>query len=325
MLPEVDEMLAANSGEALYTWPENFKAAVCLTHDVDRGPGRLNCLARDVWYGLKWLGGAVRGNQRSTTSTKKYFSLRKAGIDPYDNLMRWMELEDSLGVRSAFYFMSLTPRHLLGEGNRYVMSNPAVRRAVQEMHTNQWEVGLHARYHKPFSKSELMEQKNRLQNVLGQEVGGVRNHYLRVRFPESWYLEADCGFDYSSNVGWADTVGGFRSGTCWPYQPVAGSQLWEVPFQMMDSFDLSPEADAFLGRFRAYLAMVKKHRGVFVLDFHSIYFFDDVAPQVNHVYRVIVQQIRADPDLWITTPNQVIRHLNSRLERKAENRESTAG
>jgi hypothetical protein len=178
------------------------------------------------------------------------------------------------------------------------------------MHHNSWEVGLHARYHGPFSKRELMDQKRRLSDILGDEVAGVRNHYLRVRFPDTWFLEAECNFHHSSNMGWADTLGGFRSGTCWPYQPVAGSKLWEIPFQIMDSPDLSKGAESFLRRFKGYLAQVKRHRGVLVLDFHSNYFFDEVAPQVNRVYRTIVGHLRSDPELWITTPHNVIQRLN---------------
>ncbi len=309
--PGVDEMLALKFGEPLNPWPDNRRAAVCLTHDVDRGPGQLNCLVRDSWYGLKRVAAKMRGENQIVASVAGYFSLRKSHIDPYDNLQRWMELENSLGVRSAFYFMSLRMYHQLQEGNRYVISNPAIRRAIREMHDNKWEVGLHARYYGPFSKRELTDQTHRLSDVLGAEIAGVRNHYLRVSFPETWFLEADCSFHYSSNMGWADLLGGFRSGTCWPYQPVAGSKLWEIPFQIMDSPDLSKGAEDLLERFRNYLALVKRHRGVLVLDFHSNYFFDEVAPRVNRVYRTIVEYLRNDPELWITTPLSVVRHLQA--------------
>jgi len=309
--PAIDEILGQTLGEPSSPWPDNCHAAVCLTHDVDRGPGLLNCLARDAFYGLKWVGAKVRNNRQKLTPISRYFSLRKSRIDPYDNLVRWMELENDLGVRSTFYFMALSAHHLLQEGNRYVVSNPAIRHAIQQMHKNNWEVGLHARYHAPFSKRELIDQKHRLEDILESAVMGVRNHYLRVRFPETWLLEAECNFDYGSNMGWADTLGGFRSGTCWPYQPVSGSKLWEIPFQMMDSFDLSKDAEAFLERFKRYLSQVKEHRGVFVLDFHSNYFFDEVAPKVNYVYRAIIAHLRSDPELWITTPRSVIRCLSA--------------
>jgi len=315
-LPEVDEMLAITLGEPSSPWPNNCHAAVCLTHDVDRGPGRYNCLARDLWYSVKWVGAKLRADRQKVASVDRYFSLRRSRIDPYDNLVRWMELENDLGVRSTFYFMSLAARHLLQEGNRYVVSNPAVRHAIREMHCNGWEVGLHARYHAPFSKRELMDQKRRLSDILGDEVAGVRNHYLRVRFPDTWFLETECNFHHSSNMGWADTLGGFRSGTCWPYQPVVGSKLWEIPFQIMDSPDLSKNAESFLGRFKGYLEQVKRHRGVLVLDFHSNYFFEEVAPQVNRVYRTIVGHLRSDPELWITTPQNVIQRLNVTLASK---------
>lgn len=318
--PYLDEALSNELGPPKSPWPDGCSAAICFTHDVDHCGGWVSCLLRDAFYRLQRakLGlGFVEEGERERLEKRicGYRKLRQQKISPYDNIDRWMELESSLGIKSAFYFLSLLPTHLLTEGNRYLISSSRMKRLVRRLHDGGWEVGLHARRYRPFSKSDLRAQKMRLEDAMGSELFGIRNHYLRVRFPESWCLHAESGFRYSSNMGWPDDLGGFRAGTCWPYRPIRRHDFWEVPFQMMDVEAAFYRSGAFFDRFEQFLSLIKKHCGVLVVDFHSDNFFDEIAPDVNATYRRIATVVGSDPELWVATPIQVTKRLEEQNRR----------
>jgi len=293
-------------------WPEGKKASVCLTHDVDAIDGFSYFRLRKMnWY-WRWFKAKLEGNQQEASkwilTLKKWKQYKRTNFDPMDSFDQIQELEDSYGFRSTFFFMSL--RHGLSrEGRRYSTKNPKVAEAAEKLLEGGWEIGLHAAYHNHLSLSSLKEQKQRLEDVIQEEILGCRHHYLRVRFPDSWKIYAQAGFKYSSNMGWGSGFQGFRAGTCLPYQPLRKYSLWEIPFQLMDTNPIVNPKN-YMNIFNQYLKLTKAVRGCLVINFHQEHFQEEAAPGVGKVYRGILNTIERDQDVDVFTMNEVCKIMN---------------
>ena len=295
-------------------WPENKKAAVCLTHDVDAIDGFSYFWLRKInWY-WRWFRAKLEGNQQEInnwmSTLKQWKQYKRTNFDPMDSFDQIQGLEDGYGFRSTFFFMSL--RHGLSrEGRIYSVRNPKVAEATTKLLEGGWEIGLHGAYYNHLSLSLLKEQKQRLEDVIQGKISGCRHHYLRVRVPDSWKIYAQAGFKYSSNMGWGSGFQGFRAGTCLPYRPFREYSLLEIPFQLMD---MNPIADikSYMNMFKQYLELTKSVGGCLVIDFHQERFQEEAALGVGKVYRNILETIAKDSDVAALTMNEVYRILSQR-------------
>jgi len=288
-------------------WPEGKRMAVCLTHDVDAIDGFSYFWLRKInWY-WHWFRAKLKGNQQAdnnwASTLERWKRYKKANFDPMDSFGQIQELEDSYGFRSTFFFMSLH-HGLSREGRRYSVQNPKVAKTAEKLLEGGWEIGLHAAYHNHLSLSLLKEQKQRLEDVIREDISGCRHHYLRVRFPDSWKIYAEAGFKYSSNMGWGSRFQGFRAGTCLPYQPLGEYPLLEIPFQLMDTNPIA-DTESYMNKFSKYLSSVKAVNGCLLIDFHQEHFQEEVSPGVGRVYRNILDTIARDQDVAVLTMNEV--------------------
>jgi peptidoglycan/xylan/chitin deacetylase (PgdA/CDA1 family) len=292
-------------------WPQGKRAAVCLTHDVDSFDGRSYLILRKFW----WLFNAlVSGGKGQINTSQKYFAkIKRWGPRSYDPIYafdNWMRLEDKYGFRSTFFFMAIR-RALSIEGRRYSYKNPKVREVIQRLEKNGWEIGLHAGSHNPLDLSYLQKQKRCLEDILEKEIVGCRQHYLRVKYPESWILYIKAGFKYASNMGWSSGHNGFRAGTCHPYKPIDLKNFYEMPFQLMDSPTIEKPQE-YHKLFLRYLTKIKSVKGCLVINFHQEHFDEIESPGTNHTYRMILETLANDKELWISTLNEVCTHICSK-------------
>ena len=140
---------------------------------------------------------------------------------------------------------------------------------------NGWEVGLHGGYYAYDNLEEMKKEKERLENVLGKDVIGYRNHYLRFKVPDTWELLAKAGFKYDTTFGYGDIVG-FRNGMCHPFKPfnlnsAKEIDILEIPLIIMDG--------ALFGSVKSFkeawettkrlIDTVEKYNGVITLLWHS--------------------------------------------------------
>lgn len=281
-------------------WPDGKKAAVCLTHDVDHFDGRSYLFLRKMWWRYHAYSALIKGKK---DAYKNYMEkIKRWAVPDYDPMYafdKWMELEDRYGFRSTFFFFGLKPS-LSKEGRLYSYKDTRVRKTVRKLDEHRWEIGLHGGYYNYLDLNYLKQQKTNLEDALGNEVIGCRHHFLRVRFPKSWNLYAKAGFKYSSNMGWGSGFNGFRVGSCLPYKPIAGEDILEFPFQLMDSSAIE-DSEEYYELFSDYLKKIKTVGGCLVLDFHAEYFDEVEFPGTNNTYRMILETLSNDKEVWVTT------------------------
>lgn len=210
--------------------------SVRMTHDVDR-PIRFTKL----WRVLRGCAGEILSRSHSPALAFRELSsgLRALGNyrrDPfYQELCRFMQWSEGLGLRGCFYWMTSDPA-AYDEG--YDALQDPYRAIIAEVRQRGHEVGWHPGYRTSIDQEVFQRELQRIQQVLGESEFGGRQHYLRWRAGESWEAWEDAGLTYDSSLGFADTIG-FRCGTCRPF-PVYSLQreqqlrLIERPLAAMD-------------------------------------------------------------------------------------------
>jgi hypothetical protein len=271
--------------------PKRRPFSVKLSHDVDHIRRFSN------WYtAVRTFGGDLlkRRSPRCAwqTSVVAIFPDR----DPYFQGIRFLAgLSREHGVgNDAFYFMSAG----LGPfGCGYNPASPLVKRCLEELREQGFEIGLHAGYHAFNDPERLVEEKGRLDAVLGETRYGGRQHYVRFQVPNTWRHWEQVGLSYDSTMTYADHEG-FRCGTCHPFRPFDVEQnreldLWEWPLIVMDGTlhdyrGLTPEQSE--ARILELARRCKQVEGTFTLLWHNSS-LDGEWRAWGEMYRRVVEEI----------------------------------
>jgi len=291
--PLVSEFLVEHGFTAEY--PEGRDFALCLTHDVDEVlPTRS--------HSIQSLTAAV---------TRLPSLLRGEGDGPrlpwfprnYRDFAAIMDLEEEYGGTSSFYFMA-TERDPFRF--RYHIEDLAAD--LGEIRDRGWEVGVHGGYYSFTDEGAIREEKTRLEAALHGDVHGYRNHFLRIRVPETWACLEKAGFLYDTTLGYPDTPG-FRNGMCHPFRPVdlrsgREMELLEIPLCMMDqSQALSTPRDLW-DHLAALMDRVAALRGVMTVLFHTPIFMSAAHRTHLQIYRKLLARA-SEKNGWIASAGEI--------------------
>lgn len=138
-----------------------------------------------------------------------------------------------------------------------------------------FEIALHPSYRSNFS-STLKEEKAILEQITGKSITASRQHFLMLKFPETYNNLTEAGISRDFSMGYADT-GGFRAGTCSPYRffdlkSNKSKNLTIYPFPWMDrtlSEHLSLNPEKSCRYIRENMNMIKSLKGTFVSLWHN--------------------------------------------------------
>ncbi len=120
--------------------------------------------------------------------------------------------------------------------------NPNVRNsAFQELIrfiSSNYTVGLHPSYRSNFDLGILQKEKERFERLTDQPLLLSRQHFLKLRFPETYHNLLALGVKQDYSMGYADDIG-FRASIATPFRwfDLTKNQvtdLWILPFQVMD-------------------------------------------------------------------------------------------
>lgn len=199
---------------------------IYMTHDIDH-PYKftslyrlVRILARDIlrdhslYMAARDLVQGIRSRIRCST-------------DPFcQGLRALMDLDEFLGVRGTFFFMTASPGRF-DEG--YSLSSPKCRALLEEVTCRGHEVGWHPGYRSTDDKETFWREKTEMDALMKGKPYGARIHYLRWRVGVTWRLLSEAGCLYDASLGFNETVG-FRCGTA----------------QRFDTFDLSSGEELLL-------------------------------------------------------------------------------
>lgn len=197
-------------------WPGGKKFAVCLTHDVDK-------VYFKAFYGFAFGIIQIIKNlflfdfKSAKKAYKKCKRMAFAKNDPYWNFKKWVELERQFGYRSTFFFLARKRRFLFKHKDlRYSLNQPKVVNAINYLQQEGWDIGLYGDVDSFLDTQKLKKEKIRLENLVNSEILGVRQHYFRIKLPQTQHVQQDAGFLYDSTLGWHDSIG-FRCAMSYPF------------------------------------------------------------------------------------------------------------
>lgn len=160
--------------------------------------------------------------------------LSQRAPDPFFTFPYLAERHQTYGLRPAFFFLLAD----YGGYDRAVApTHPAFHQLIRSVAARA-TVGIHPSYRSCDHPGLLRKEADRLRTITGEEVRHSRQHFLRLRFPETYrrLLAAGIGHDYT--LGYADAPG-FRAGTAqsFPWYDLEREQATSLllhPFQVMD-------------------------------------------------------------------------------------------
>lgn len=192
--------------------------------------------------------------------------------DPYDTYKYILETYKSRLEHILFFF-------LIGDRNQYDKNishkNKNFRQLIANI-SSVCEVGIHPSFASNQKPWLFEKEKDRLEAIIQKPVTRSRQHYLKLRFPNTYQnlVNSDITNDYT--MGFA-SVAGFRAGTCtpFPFFDLSKNRCTELtihPFQIMDVtlknyMHLNAEkAEQLIDKL---MSEVKKVEGTFISLWHN--------------------------------------------------------
>lgn len=241
------------------------------THDVD-----ILYFPTDV---LNMLGDVK--NTRNPAAPIKRFIHKIKGTNPYNTFDFLMDMSERRNVPSVFYFMADGKSKL---DNKYRSNDPFLKELVAKVRKRGHCMGLHPGFSTFNDVEEFIRQKEYVEDYTGQKITHNRQHYLRLRLPETLNVWEKAGIENDSSLGFTDGVG-YRCGTggSFPLFHVTErrtTNVVETPLTFMEVAlrnyaDLPKSRSESLAALRLFKAYSKKYQTPFTFLFHNSS-FDDI-------------------------------------------------
>ncbi|WP_276301479.1 polysaccharide deacetylase family protein [Halorussus lipolyticus] len=268
--------------------------ALLLTHDVDRPYKSV----QSVYHAIEHRD---LGQLRAL----------RPDVNPWWTFDDIIELEESLGVRSAFYFLRekhllerppsdwLNPFYWVEHVGRYGLETPEMLDLLDRLQEGGWEVGLHGSYDSYDDAERLETEKTMLELALGESVTGGRQHHLN-RSPETWDHHRDIGLKYDASPGSSETFG-FDHGYL-PFRPF-GDEFVVFPLTVMECAlpDPGDDFNAAWAECEALLAEAAENDAVMSALWHPRLFEQTDFPGYRRLYRQLIERA-LEMGAWVGAP-----------------------
>ena len=294
-------------------WPDGKSYAVCLTHDVD-----------EIKKKYQWITHPIRcikqRDREGLSNQIASFRQKLSGSEPYWTFNDIIRMEREAGGCSSFYFLcenadfiaydSKTWHHL---NRKYDWHDEHIAEVIRQLYMEGWEVGLHGSFHSYDCADKLAEEKNSLEQVLGESVRGGRQHNLNLLIPKTWCIHESLDMMYDTTLGYNDCIG-FRWGTCFPFSPYDSEQnrmmkLLEIPL-IIEDLPFFREKDVW-DAFIRINKQIEDVGGVLTLLWHHSVLNATEFPVWTECYQRILAHCRAR-NAWITSAEKIAKWWLSR-------------
>lgn len=232
--PVVDQMAYLVADKIKDTYPDftikNRSFSFYTTIDVDNAWAYKN---KNV---LISIGAVAKAMAKKHWSEVKQRLIVALGIqtDPYDTYSFILSTYQGITDRLMFFF-------LVGDRNQFDKNishkNKVFRQLIGNL-ASVCDVGIHPSYESNKKIWLFPKEKERLENIIMRPVTKSRQHYLKLRFPQTYHNLVKMGITDDYTMGFA-ALAGFRAGTCTPFPffdlyENKRTGLTVHPFQVMD-------------------------------------------------------------------------------------------
>lgn len=215
--------------------------------------------------------------------------------DSYDTFDYLEKLHHDYKLK-ALYFILFASRSRYDKNN--FINNKNFISLIQRLEQNA-KIGIHASYASSFSHDEILQKEiHHLQAILENPIDSNRQHYIRLRLPETYdmLLKNNIKEDYS--MGYVTHIG-FRAGTCFPFyffnlKDNKATSLRVHPFLFMENALLNSSdtsVEALWEKVKPCLEEVKKYQGELITLFHNASFGTESNVDFKTFYERIINNI----------------------------------
>ncbi len=261
--------------------------------DVDHFYKHLHKGPIKTWGGI--LKAIFRGDLQGVR--ERVMVLRGYKPDPYDCFKKLKSLSRDGECWLSFI---LSGGHSSFDKNQTLL-HPAVKQNLRVL-SEFSEIGLHPSFSSNDSFQELQDEKVLLENQLGRAIHHSRQHYLKLRLPQTYHRLLACHIRNDYSMGFAE-VPGFRAGIARPYfwydlQHEMETGLRIHPFAIMDRTCLSYMKWSPQQSINSILSLYEctvKYGGHFQLIWHNSSFdFDGEWHSWEGVFESLLEHFRGN-------------------------------
>ena len=281
--------------------PDGHTFSLLLTHDLDR-PYKTY---QSLYYALT-----------DPERRRYHLSTMLPWRNPYWQFDTVMDIEDDLGVRSAFYVLREqrlfhdrpTREWFSMEGwqlfaGRYGLDDPDILDALERLDDGGWELGLHGSYESRDDRERLREEKAAVEEAVGRELRGGRQHYLNLSQPETWEHYREIGLSYDTTLGSSDEYGfQYGHGILRPFD----DEFVVFPLTVMEQAlpDPARDFDRAWDACEELLDEAREEGAVMTVLWHPRHFSEGDFPGHRRLYRRLVERA-LDLGAWVGSPGQL--------------------
>ena len=198
--------------------------------------------------------------------------------DPFYTFEQLMDWHNKYNLNPRFFF-------LLGDASTYD-TNPSYHLPAQQALIRElaalYPVGIHPSYLSNAQPARIQMEKDRLEKIVDLPITDSRQHFLKLRFPETYRRLIAAGIQVDYSMGYADDTG-FRAGTGVPFpwydlEQEECSALMIHPFVAMDvtlQQYLGLHAEEALARIKDLHQEVSSSGGPLCLLWHNSSFYGE--------------------------------------------------
>ncbi|MEO9209750.1 MAG: polysaccharide deacetylase family protein, partial [Ginsengibacter sp.] len=195
--------------------------------------------------------------------------LKKDNWDIYDELQHTIQKNK---ISSVFFFLVGNPstydRNLRAE-------SPLMRQLIKRIATF-GEIGIHPSFSSNQNKTLLKLEKERLENIVNRKITKNRQHFLKLKFPDTYSNLIALGIKEDYTMGFPE-MPGFRAGTCTPFyfydlQKEQKANLLIFPTSCMEAsfkYYLKSSPENSILTIKNIIDSVQKVNGTFISIWHN--------------------------------------------------------
>ena len=266
----------------VHLWTEKLKVEILKNIPSYQFPiprfKKLNTIDIDIAYAYKGkpffrqVGGIVKSivqfDYKEIGSRIKYYF---TGKDPYDTYS-YIEQIAEISKLDTYFFLQMGNYGLF---DKNIPINKTLIKLIKRL-SFIGKIGIHLSYESNNNKLEIPVEIEKLEKVLSQKITENRQHFLKLKFPETYENLIENGIKTDFTLGFADEIG-FRAGICVPFpffNLVSNSKrpLTLIPFQIMDGtlhdYKKYTKEEA-IEKSKAIIKSVENVNGLFVSIFHN--------------------------------------------------------
>ncbi len=250
----------------------NRAVAVMPSHDLDHLSKLQN---------LRSVAGAVKRGLFKAASIKHSSHYLKEYLNrknPFDQITELIKMSEAANSIASFYFLVDGKNKFdTGHFDKYKKKAEKYKNEIINAGHN---IGLHPSYETGLNPDLLKEEKLKLEKWLGMDVFDSRQHYLRIKVPETWENLSKVGIKLDSSLGYSEFPG-FRCGTSREFNVFDVNQkkmldLKERPLLAMDTSLINDKSGSMADKFseiEKIKAQIRENGGNWTFLIHNSNFF----------------------------------------------------